>query len=140
MRFLLLLPILAALTACETADRSSAASETAADRVTLSGTAAYRERIALPPDARLKVAISDVSLADAPAPVIAETEIETAGRQVPIPFTLEYDPAQIVPGRSYAVSARITDASGTLLWITDTRFALPAPGTPANLMLVRVQR
>jgi len=89
MRLLLLLPILAALAACETTDTSSAASETAAARVTLDGTAAYRERIALPPDARLRVAISDVSLADAPATVIAETEIATAGRQGPIPFAPE---------------------------------------------------
>ena len=64
--------------------------------------------------------------------------MKTEGRQVPIPFTLDYDPARIVRAGNYAVSARITDASGKLLWITDTHFNLPAPGTPATLMLVQV--
>lgn len=141
MRSIMLLPILAALSACQATDGSppSTTAEIAAARVTLNGTVAYRQRIALPQDARLKVTIADVGRADAPAQVIAETEIETAGRQVPIPFTLDYDPTQIAPRGSYAVSARITDASGALLWITDTRFNLPAPGMPANLMLVQVR-
>lgn len=139
---LLLLPLLVALSACQSTGgqppSSAAASEAAA--VTLNGTVTYRQRIALPADARLQVTISDVSLMDAPATVIARTEIDTAGRQVPIPFALDYDPSRIVAGRTYAVSARITDASGTLIWITDTRFDLPAPGTPAELMLVPVSQ
>lgn len=141
MRSIMLLPILAALSACQATGGSppSTTAESPAARVTLNGTVAYRQRIALPQDARLKVTIADVGRTDAPAQAIAETEIETAGRQVPIPFTLDYDPAQIAPRGSYAVSARITDASGALLWITDTRFNLPVPGTPANLMLVQVR-
>jgi putative lipoprotein len=139
MRAVLLVP-LAALSACQTADGPSrpAVAENQAARVTLNGTVSYRQRIALPQDARLKVTISDVSLMDVAAPVIAEIETETAGRQVPISFALDYDAARVKPGRSYAVSARIVDASGKLLWITDTRFDLPAPGTPADLMLVQV--
>ena len=136
MRALLLLPILAALSACQAP--GGPAAETAAARVTLNGTVAYRQRIALPPDARLKVTLSDVSLMDVAAPVIAETEIATAGRQVPIPFALDYDPARIAPRHTYAVAARITDAAGKLLWITDTHHDLPAPGTPVTLMLVQV--
>lgn len=141
MRFVMLLPILAALSACQVTDGSSpsVAAETPAAHVTLNGIVTYRQRIALPQDARLKVVIADVSRADAPALVIAETEIQTAGKQVPISFTLDYDPAQIDPRGSYAVSARITDASGALLWINDQRFDLPAPNTPANLMLVQVR-
>lgn len=140
MRSLLLLPILAALSACQTTDGASrpVAAEASAARVTLNGTAAYRQRIALPPEARLKVTLSDVSRMDVAAPVIAQIEIETAGRQVPIPFALDYDPVRIAPGGSYAVAARITDASGKLLWITDTRVNLPTPGTPVALMLVQV--
>lgn len=137
---LLLLPALAALSACQSAGAppSSSAGANEAATVTLDGTVAYRQRIALPPDARLKVTISDVSLMDAPATVIAETEIETAGRQVPIPFALDYDRSRIVAGRRYAVSARITDASGKLIWITDTHFDLPAPEAPATLTVVPV--
>jgi len=136
----MLLLILAALSACQTSTELSPTtnSATPATNVTLNGTVTYRQRIALPSDARLKVTISDVSRMDAPARVIAEVEMKTEGRQVPIPFTLDYDPARIVRAGNYAVSARITDASGKLLWITDTHFNLPAPGTPATLMLVQV--
>ncbi|WP_395336136.1 YbaY family lipoprotein [Novosphingobium sp. BL-8H] len=108
--------------------------------VTLTGHATYRERIALPPDARLSVAIADVSRMDTAAPVIASTEFATEGWQVPLAFTLDYDASKIDPRGRYAVSARITDGAGQLVWITDTHTSLPAPGQAVELMLVRVQR
>src|SRR5690554_6277975 len=73
----------------------------------LSGTVAYRERMALPEGSVIEVQIRDVSLADAPAEVVAQTSITTAGEQVPVPFTVWYDIADIEPGRTYAVFARI---------------------------------
>lgn len=141
-RLYFLLPLVAALTACETATHGTGLHETGAPKgiVTLSGRATYRERIALPPDAHLSVAISDVSRMDTAATVIASTEFATEGRQVPLPFALDYDASKIDPRGRYAVSARITDGSGQLIWTTDTHTALPAPGQAAELMMVRVQR
>lgn len=107
--------------------------------VTLNGTALYRERIALPPDARLIVRINDVSRMDAPAPVIAETEIATQGKQVPLAFSLRYDPARIAARGRYGVSARILDGGGRLIWITDTHADLPSPGQTIDLRLVQVR-
>ncbi|WP_343518274.1 YbaY family lipoprotein [Sphingomonas sp.] len=132
MRSLLLIPLAASLTACATIPEPAA--------VTLTGTVAYRERIALPADSRLIVSIDDVSLADAPSVTIAQNQIVTAGQQVPISFALSYDPAKIEPGRSYAVSARILDGRGRLAWITDTRNALPPPGQNIALNLVQARR
>lgn len=132
MRLLSIIPLLAALGACATAPEPGSA--------TLTGTATYRERIALPPDSRLVVTISDVSLADAPSVTIAETEVKTEGRQVPLGFSLNYDPARIGPRRSYAVSARILDGQGQLAWITDTRTPLPPLGQSIDLRLVQVRR
>lgn len=74
---------------------------------TIAGTATYRERIALPPGAVLEVELRDISRADAPAPLVAGTRIETTG-QVPIPFTLRFDPARIDPRGRYSVSARLS--------------------------------
>lgn len=128
----LLVPLLAGLAACATTPPQGSA--------TLTGTATYRERIALPPDSRLVVTISDVSLADAPSVTIAETEVKTEGRQVPLGFSLNYDPARIEPRRSYAVSARILDGQGQLAWITDTRNPLPPLGQSIELRLVQVRR
>lgn len=79
----------------------------AIEQPTVSGTVAYRQRIALPPNAKLVVRLEDTGRADAPATVIAETTIETNGQQVPIPFTLTYDPAQISPRGRYTVRAQI---------------------------------
>ncbi len=64
----------------------------------------YRERIALPPSARLSVSLEDVSLADAPSVQLASQTREITS-QVPLAFHLEYDPKQVKPGHSYAVSA-----------------------------------
>jgi len=135
-----LIPLLAGLTACETAPHKEVAPVTPAPNklVTLTGTAFYLQRIALPGDARLSVRISDVSRMDAPAPVIAETETATAGRQVPLAFSLAYDPARIEARGRYSVSARITDGAGRLIWITDTHADLPPPGQTIELKLVQV--
>lgn len=139
MRAGLCLSFFALLSGCAATDGDKPTTQASTASVTLSGTVAYRERIALPSDARVKVLLSDVDRMDAPAPVLAETEFGADGRQVPLPFTLSYDPAHIAPNGSYAVSARISDASGRLLWITDTRISLPPPGTPATLWLVQVR-
>ncbi len=105
----------------------------------LSGTINYRERIALPAGATIRVQIADVALMDAPSRTIAETSFRTEGRQVPIPFTLRY-PADRPSGHAeYAVSARIEDASGKLLFITDTRNAM-VPGGRMALWLVSAGR
>ncbi|PZQ46454.1 MAG: hypothetical protein DI556_20370 [Rhodovulum sulfidophilum] len=73
---------------------------------TLSGTVSYRERMALPPGAQVEVRLLDVSRADAPAALIAETLVDAEG-QPPIPFALTYDPALLAEGHRYAVRARI---------------------------------
>lgn len=141
MRYVMaLISTIAALSACApTPPGESAAVQPASPGlVTLSGTVFYRERIALPPDARVTVRISDVSLMDVAAPVVAETELATGGRQVPIAFSLDYDPARIEARGRYAVSARITDGGGRLIWITDTHVDLPSPGQGVDLLLVRV--
>lgn len=100
---------------------------------TLEGTATYRERIALPPGATLEVTLEDVSRADASAEVLRQTRIPA--RAPPIPFKLEFNPAQIVEGRRYAVRARILDGRD-LLFATDTFNAAFVDGKPAPLDLV----
>jgi len=102
---------------------------------TLPGNVTYRERIALPPNARLQVEIRDVSRADARAPLIASTTSQTRGRQVPLPFTLRYNVNRLEPRHRYAVSARITDGN-RLLWTTDTHYELRPGQGPITLNLV----
>lgn len=93
-----------------------------AETRTLSGTVTYRERMALPPDARITVQLQDVSRADAPAQVLGETVIAPPV-QVPVPFRLEYDDSAIRPGHSYALQARITRGD-RLMFINTSRHAV----------------
>ena len=134
--------LLASLSACQLPDKAVPAEgrPSASQTVTLRGTVAYPQRIALPRDARLEVSISDVSRADAMAPIVAQLEMETAGRQVPLSFALDYDRAAISARGRYSVAARITDVTGRLLWITDTHVDLPPPGASVELTLVQVPR
>lgn len=104
----------------------------------VTGTATYRERIALPADAELIVQLVDVSLADAPSTVIAEQRI--APVRVPAAFTLTYDPAQIDQRHSYAVSAKV-ERAGTLLFVTDTRHPVltQGGGSAVDIVMTRVR-
>jgi uncharacterized lipoprotein YbaY len=106
---------------------------------TLTGTVTYRERIALPPDAIVEVRLEDVSRADAPAIVVAEQTITSPG-QVPIAFSLSYDPSAIEERFTYAVRARITDASGRLLFITTTMNRVLTRGAPTDGVELVLQR
>jgi putative lipoprotein len=103
----------------------------------VTGTVTYLSRIALPPDSVVVVRLVDVSRADAPADLIAEQRIATAGKQVPIGFELAYDPAAVDPRRIYAVQARI-ELQGQLRFISDRRYEVVTGGRPSNADLVLV--
>ncbi len=54
-----------------------------ADLGTVEGSLVYRERIALPDNARITVTLSDVSKMDVPADVISSQAFMAEGKQVP---------------------------------------------------------
>lgn len=105
-----------------------------AETRTLAGTVTYRERMALPPEARITVQLVDVSLADAPATLLGETVIVPV-TQVPLPFTLDYDDDRLEPGHSYALQARIT-LGDQLMFINTSRHAVFGDGPDATDILV----
>ena len=72
----------------------------------LTGTITYREHIPLPPDARVEVQLVDATDENAPSPLVAERLIDEPG-QVPIAFSLSYDPASIRANHTYALRVRI---------------------------------
>ena len=93
---------------------------------TLHGSILYRERIALPPDARVEVQLLDVSLADAPSKVIAQTSFRPRG-QVPIAYRLRFDDNRLKPRRSYALRATIS-VDGKLWFTSTSRHAVEIGG------------
>lgn len=110
------------------------------EQAMVTGNVLYRERIALPPNAIVKVQLADVSRADAAAVVLGEQTIELKGKQVPIPFEIAYDPAKIDPRMTYAVSARIT-VEDKLWFISTTRYSVITNKQPmkVDIMVERVK-
>ena len=111
----------------------AAASPASAATVSLRGRVTYRERMLLPPGSICDVKLLDVSLADARATVIAETR--TLARTSPIRFRLAFSNRRILPGRTYALQARITHR-GRLLFINTTRHTVFDGGPQRTDILV----
>lgn len=101
----------------------------------LIGSVSYREKIALGPNATIRVVIEDVSIADRAAPVIAETTIEAKGKQVPFAYSIKFDSEQVAEGHQYAVRAQIQDG-GKLMFTTTTRHSVKLDGTDPRTELV----
>ncbi len=102
---------------------------------TLTGTVTYRERIALPPGARVEVQLLDVSRADAPSVTIAETSF-VPETQVPVGFSLAYDSAAIDQRHSYALRARILSGDW-VLFRTTQHFGVLTRGEDSTDIIVQ---
>jgi copper homeostasis protein (lipoprotein) len=100
----------------------------------LKGTATYRERIALTPDAVFEVTLEDVLKADAPAAVVGSVRIEKPG-QVPIRFEIPYDPAHIDQSHSCSVRARIL-VGQRLLFTTDQIYPVLTRGHGNDIQIM----
>lgn len=107
----------------------------AMDSVT--GTALYRERIAMPPGVVFEARLEDVSRADAPSVTIGTFRIEDAGNP-PYAFSIDYDPAEIDDRFTYAVRAELR-LDGQLLFTTDTMVPVLTRGAPSDVEIVMVR-
>jgi putative lipoprotein len=106
----------------------------------VTGTLIYRERMALPPGSVAEVWLLDTSRADAPAVEIAYQRIDDPGNP-PIPYVLDYDPAQIEERMEYGVRATIK-RDDQLMFTSDTHYPVltRGAGNTAEVMLVKVGR
>ena len=102
----------------------------------ISGTISYRERMALPPDAAIEVKVQDVS--QPTARTIAESVFAPAGKQVPIPFQLSYNQADINPSHTYKVLANIS-VNGKLMFTCTTPEPVITNGAPTQVSLMLQQ-
>ncbi|HET9070137.1 MAG TPA: YbaY family lipoprotein [Amaricoccus sp.] len=84
----------------------------------VTGTASYREEIALPPGAVLDVVLEDVSVADAPAKELGRATVAEPGRP-PFAFDIAFDPALIRPERQYSVRAQVS-VGRRVVFVSDT--------------------
>ncbi len=99
--------------------------EAMAEQGTISVTAGYRERIALPPDAILEVELLDVSRADAPSTTLSYMRFKQD--RVPFDIPLPYDPALIDERFTYVVAARIR-SGGSVIFRTTSAYPVLTRG------------
>jgi putative lipoprotein len=116
---------------------TSALAQQTSGKVT--GTVTYRERVTLPPTARVIVELQDVSRADAPAIIIATQTIDPAGKAPPYPFELTYDPAKIDQRNTYAVRATIRDGD-KLLFTSTQQYPVITRGNPTSGIEIVMQQ
>jgi copper homeostasis protein (lipoprotein) len=104
----------------------------------LSGTASYRERIALPPDAVFEAVLIDAAIADSPARELGRVRLQPAG-QPPFRFSIPYRDSDVRSGGRYSV--RATVHKGDRLLVTTDTFTpvlTGGPPQPLNLLMVAV--
>ncbi|MDI9240133.1 YbaY family lipoprotein [Lysobacter sp. LF1] len=104
----------------------------------ITGTAAYRERIKMPPGGSLRVQLLDNLLADTPNAMIADkTFKDVAGP--PYAFSLPFDPARLRPNGQYGLHASLSGPDGELWFVSDTRVPVdPERNLPVEILMVRV--
>jgi len=105
---------------------------------TVTGTAAYRERIAMLPGAVFEATLLDVSRQDAPAVELGSFRVEDPGR-IPIAFEIRYDPARIDARHRYVVRARIFNGD-RLMFTTDRAYPVLTHGNghEVDMLLIKV--
>ena len=110
------------------------AAPAAAADAKITGSAFYRERVALAPDALFEAELQDVSRADAPGVVIGRARKPNPG-QVPIAFEISYDPRRIDPAGRYAVRATIHQG-GRLRFTSDRSYPVLTQGHGASVTIL----
>jgi len=101
----------------------------------VSGTVAYRERMAMPENAVLIMQLQDISTGGAAPEVIAEQRYTFAGHQVPLPFELHYDAGKIDSAHTYALSARIS-VGGQVIFLNSTTYKVITQNNPTKADMV----
>ncbi|MEJ2275978.1 MAG: YbaY family lipoprotein [Woeseiaceae bacterium] len=104
----------------------------------ISGDVLYRERIALPPGAIVKVMLEDQSRMDAPATVLTEYTHKADGPP-PYAFRLVINPSAIDERMRYGLRAARIEHEGKLLF-TSTEHIDPFEGEPGERITIVVSR
>jgi uncharacterized lipoprotein YbaY len=97
----------------------------------VTGTVAYRERISLSSEAVVRVSIRDRDERDT---LIGQRLIYLAG-QVPIQFSVVYDPSLVDETHHYEVRAEIVD-NGRLAFVTSDTYPVITQGAPSKVDMV----
>lgn len=98
----------------------------------VSGIITTGETAALPAGLSVTVQLHEVTDPDAPVITVTEDVLAPERQQFPIPYAISFSPNAIDQDAGYVVSARITDAAGNLLYVTDQPFPVITGGAPVR--------
>jgi len=106
---------------------------------TIDGTVTYRERMSLNSGAVVRVWLLDAERVGVQPKTLVSSTISNPG-QVPISFTLDYDPVWIIPDHIYTMRAEILNR-GQLLFVSDRLVPVEPDdnGDRVELMLIRAR-
>ena len=119
-------------------EAASAQKDDKAKKAKVSGTIEFKGEAQFEADTVARVTLQDVSLEDTTAKKIAEQVIKDL-KKFPIPFEVEYDPAVIEKGHTYALQVQI-ETNKRLDYINDTRVEVISSGKPSKDVKVPVIR
>jgi putative lipoprotein len=100
----------------------------------VSGIVTYRERFVLPPDAELRVTLSETRGAAAEPKFIAEQTIPRPG-QVPLHFRVAFPPSVIDARAGYSLIARI-EIAGRTAFVNERPVPVLTLGNPGTVEIV----
>lgn len=98
------------------------------------GTVVYREKMSLPPDAVLHVALIDKDYASMDSTVLAKQSVYGL-RSIPVEFNLEPTEGRISSKVKLGLIAVITDGKGGVLWSTDGALDVQAASQPVEVLV-----
>jgi putative lipoprotein len=111
--------------------------QTTAPTMAVTGTVAYLEKIALPPQAVIELQLRELPVADARehATLVMEQKIALGNRQVPVSFELKVDVGKISPKRAYSLTARIL-VNDTTWFYSAHGYLVLTQGNPSHVDMI----
>jgi heat shock protein HslJ/uncharacterized lipoprotein YbaY len=118
-------------------DSATVSDSTAATtQVTIRGAITYRERMALPPDARALVELREGSVE---GPLKAEKWIGIDGKEVPLPFEFTVSRERLSPNKTYHARGAIF-AAGLPAWVSEVVDVNVSQGDAVDLGTITMSR
>ncbi len=120
------------LSACSTMPAGNEAVEPAMVE-TISGTLSYRERIALPPQAKTEIVISDITLGNDQEMVLSREMRMIDQPSPPFPFSIDVSKLNLTDGPLYGLRAYIREPDGTVMFRSSEPFLLNLRNEEVNV-------
>jgi putative lipoprotein len=105
----------------------------------ITGKITYIGSSSIDKNSQVEISLRDVSLMDVASKLIASTNVSNA-KTFPISYQLKYNPSDIKPHNTYAVSARITGPDSKLLFINDVHTQVDFKGSTSPTVNIAVIR